>query len=265
MTEGPLALGPTQLAVAALLLLIDGCLSMWLGLGLERRLLVASIRTVVQLTVMGWVLVPVFSLGSPYLVLAICCGMVILAGREAVRRSSRSYPRVQRDAVFALVVAGLSTAVFATAVILRADPWWEPRYLIGLLGMVLGNALTGISLGLDNVLTQLDEGRARVEALLARGATRWEAARPVAANALRSGMIPILNSMAVVGLVTIPGMMTGQIIAGTPPALAASYQILVMFLIAGATGTGVLLVVLLAIRATFDAEHRLRPERIRVQ
>ncbi|MBU1897720.1 ABC transporter permease, partial [Myxococcota bacterium] len=80
--------------------------------------------------------------------------------------------------------------------------------------MILGNSLNGVSLGLDRALALLDEGRDAVELRLALGATRWEAARPVAVEAIRVGMIPIINTMSVVGLVSIPGMMTGQILGG---------------------------------------------------
>ena len=112
------------------------------------------------------------------------------------------------------------------------------------------------------LLAMLDEGRAVIEGRLALGASGWEAARPVAAEALRGGMVPILNAMSVVGLVTLPGMMTGQILSGTDPALAARYQILIMFLIAGATALGTTLAVLLSVRALFDRQHRLRLERL---
>lgn len=259
---GPIPVGAVELGLAASLLLVDGLLSVWLGLGLGRKLLVASARTVVQLLVMGYLLVPVFRSGSPVLVVAVCVVMIALAGRESVRRTSRGHRGILPAAGLALLVSCGATTLLTTTVILRVDPWWEPRYLIPLLGMVLGNALTGISLGLDRCLAQLDEGRGAVEALLASGATRWEASKPVAAEALRTGMVPILNSMSAVGLVTIPGMMTGQILGGTPPEEAARYQILVMFLIASATGLGAGLSVLFALLVLFDDQHRLRLDRL---
>jgi len=259
---GPLPLGPEQLALAAALVLINGLLSLWLRLGLERQLAVASARTVVQLTLVGYVLAPVFAWEHPLPVLALAALMVALASRAAVKRSSRSYRGVHLAAFAALMVGAGATALLATGVIVGAEPWWRPQYLVPLVGMMLGNALTGISLGLDRCLTELDERRDRVEGRLAMGATWWEAARPVAAEALRAGMIPILNSMSVVGLVTLPGMMTGQILSGTDPALAARYQILIMFLICAATGAGTACAVLVSVRAVFDDQHRLRVERI---
>lgn len=265
MPEGPIELSVLELAIAALLLLANGLVSVWLGLGLGRKLLIAGARTVVQLTLLGYLLVYVFEASQGWLVATICALMVVLASRESVRRAGRSYGGVGVHAFLSLLLAAGVTVLLATAVVIRADPWWAPRYLIPLLGMVLGNGLTGISLGLDRCLQRFDEGRAELELWIAAGATPWEAARPVAAEAIRAGLIPILNSMSVVGLVTIPGMMTGQILGGTDPGLAARYQMLVMFLIAGATAAGTTGVVLFAVRALFDAEGRLRGDAIRVR
>jgi len=261
--SGPIELSWGQIALAASLILVNGLISAWLGLGLGRRLLVAAARTVVQLVLLGYVLVGVFETRHAALVLVICAAMIVLAARESVRRTGRRYAGIQLDALIALAVAAGATVLAADAVIIGVEPWWEPRYLIPLFGMILGNALTGIGLGLERCMSELDEGRARVEFLLARGATRWEAARPVAAEAVRTGMIPMLNAMTVVGLVTIPGMMTGQMLGGVSPMIAARYQILVMFLIGAATAAGVTGAVLLCVRALFDRDHRLRIERLR--
>ncbi len=255
-------LGAGQLAMAASLLCINGALSVWLGLGLERRLLVAAVRATVQLMLLGWILVPVFELQHPGLVLAVCAVMGVLAAREAVRRSSRSVAGLFGSALLAMAVGGGGTAVLATVVVIGVEPWWTPQYLVPLVGMVLGNALNGVSLGVDRALTLLDEQRQAIEALVARGATRFEAARPVAAEAVRTGMLPILNTLSAVGLVTIPGMMTGQILGGTPPGLAARYQLLILFLIAGAVASGTAIAVGGALMLVFDSEHRLRVERI---
>lgn len=260
--SGPIDLSFAELAIAATLLLVNGVVSTWLGLGLGRRLLVAAVRTVVQLTLLGYVLVYVFDVHRGVLVGAMALLMVVLAAFESVRRTRHRYRGIRRDAFVSLVVAAGASTLLVTALVVRPDPWWAPRYLIPLLGMVLGNGLTGISLGLERCLSSFDDGRDRIELLLGAGATPWEAARPAAAEAIRTGLIPILNSMSVVGLVTIPGMMTGQILGGTSPGLAARYQMLVMFLIAGATAAGTTGVVLLAVRALFDQEGRLRSERL---
>jgi len=259
---GPIPLAPWQIAAAASLLVVNGLISVWLRLGLERTLAVATVRSVAQLAFLGLILEPVFRAGSPWLVGAICVVMITFAAHAAVQRSSRTVAGLFPSSLLALAIGGGGTAVLGTAAIVQVEPWWEPRYLIPMLGMILGNGLTGISLGLDRSLQQMDEGRDRIDALLAFGATPWEASGGVAGEAVRTGMIPILNSMTVVGIVMIPGMMTGQILGGTPPVQAALYQMLILFLIAAATAIGTLVSVLLSLRSVFDEAGRLRPERI---
>ena len=129
--------------------------------------------------------------------------------------------------------------------------------------MVLGNTMNGISLATDHFLETLSERRHEVEMELAMGATAWEAARRPVADAVRRGMIPIINSMMVVGVVSLPGMMTGQILAGTDPAVAVKYQIMIMFMIAAGASLGSMGMVLLSYRRLFNHRHQLLYDRIR--
>jgi len=122
--------------------------------------------------------------------------------------------------------------------------------------------MTGVSLGLHTLTTGLVRERAAVEARLCLGATRREALLPVSRAALRTALMPIINSMAATGLVALPGMMTGQIIAGADPVEAVKYQILVMFLIAGGTGLGATAAVMAGGHRLTDARHRLRLDRL---
>jgi putative ABC transport system permease protein len=107
--------------------------------------------------------------------------------------------------------------------------------------------------------------RDEVETLLCLGATRWEAAQPAVQQAVRTGMIPILNSMLVVGIVSLPGMMTGQLLAGAEPMDAVAYQIVIMFLIAAASALGSVGVVLLAYRRLFNSSHQFLPDELTVR
>jgi putative ABC transport system permease protein len=141
-------------------------------------------------------------------------------------------------------------------VIVRVRPWYAPQYAIPLLGMILGNTLNGVSLGLDRLGTELAGKRDQVESLLALGATRWEAARGPIEQAVKTGLIPTINAMMVVGIVSLPGMMTGQLLAGTSPVEAVKYQIVIMFLIASGTALGTVLVVLLSFRRLFNDDHQ---------
>ena len=125
-----------------------------------------------------------------------------------------------------------------------------------LLGMILGNTLNGVSLGLDRLGSELVGKRDQVEALLALGATRWEAARRPSSRRCKTGLIPTINAMMVVGIVSLPGMMTGQLLAGTSPVEAVKYQIVIMFLIASGTALGTVSVVLLSFRRLFNEDHQ---------
>lgn len=246
-----------DLAVSAALVLVAGLVSLGLRLGLERRLGLAAVRTVVQLLLVGYILRWVFDLNKEWVVLLAMAVMLAAASRAAVARSSRTFRGAMPRAFGTLVLCGLLTTFTVTALIVRVDPWYSPRYLIPLLGMVLGNGLTGISLSLDRMLTTLVEQRSLVEMELAHGANRWEAARDVLRDAVRNGMIPIINSMMVVGIVSLPGMMTGQILAGAEPVDAVKYQIVIMFMIAAATSLGCMLIAGLVYRRMLNANHQL--------
>jgi putative ABC transport system permease protein len=259
---GAVRLSAVDLMVASGLVLIAGVVSIALRLNVERRLAWATVRTVMQLLLVGYVLKYVFQLGSLWAVLAMAAVMIVAASRAAVQRSSRSFAGATPMAFLTLTTCGLLTATSVTALVIGVDPWYQPRYFVPLLGMILGNGLTGISLCLDYLLEAFAERRAEVEMELAHGATRWEAARTPLRAAVRRGMIPIINAMMVVGIVSLPGMMTGQILAGADPLEAVKYQIVIMFMIAGATSCGCIGMALLVYRRMFNEKHQLRVELI---
>ncbi len=256
-----------QVAVATALILISGLISLALQLGLERRMLVASIRTVVQLLLIGVILKWVFAPGrSWYVVVLIIVVMTLIAGISAVRRSERRYKGVWLDSVISMWASTWLVGAVALLAVIQVQQgghaWYHPQYSIPLLGMILGNTLNGISLGLDRFGDELAGKRGQVETLLALGAMRWEAARAAIQTAVRTGMIPTINSMMVVGLVSLPGMMTGQIIAGMEPTQAVMYQIVIMFLIAAGTSLGTVSAVLLGYFRLFTARHQFLPDRL---
>ncbi|HEY0839192.1 MAG TPA: iron export ABC transporter permease subunit FetB [Vulgatibacter sp.] len=263
MTSGYLQLTPGEVALSALLLLANVALSWALRLELGARLLVVSVRMTVQLVIVGYVLDWIFSLDRPLEVMLLAVVMASLASIAAVGRTSRRFAGVYWDSLVSVMGASFLVTGISLAGILQVRPWYESRYLVPLLGMVLGNAMTGISLSVDRFVDGLEDRRAGIEARLALGATRWEAALDEVRGAMRTGMIPTLNTMAVMGVVSLPGMMTGQILAGAAPGDAVRYQIVIMFMIASATALGMLGMVLLAFRTIFDRAHRLRMDRLR--
>ena len=254
----------SDLALPALLVVMNGVLSLVLHLKLERQLAFAAARMTVQLVLVGYVLTFLFAAVSPFWTALAAFVMVLFASREIVVRQKR---RLQGFWTYGLgagctLLASGTVTIFALLTQLRPEPWYHPRYALPLLGMILGNTMTGISLGLDVLTNGAVRERAAVESRLALGGTRYQALLPVIRDALRSGFMPTINGMAATGLVSLPGMMTGQILAGVEPIDAVKYQLLIMFLIAGGTGLGTLAAVIGGARLLTDHRHRLRLERL---
>ena len=264
MTTAYIPLDLFDLGLAALLLVLNGALSAWLRLAIERRLLVAATRMCVQLGLVGLVLKTLFELVSPWLTLLAVSVMVAVAGREVMARQDTRFRGLWAYGLgtTSMLFAGTLVTVFALTTQIQADPWYHPRYAIPLLGMILGNTMTGIAIGMNTLTTQIKRERAAIETVLALGETRAAAFRPTVRAAVRNGLIPIINAMSAAGVVSLPGMMTGQILSGIEPMEAIKYQILIMFLIAGGTSIGVVVAVHGAALRLSDARHRLRLDRL---
>ncbi|MFM0117973.1 MULTISPECIES: ABC transporter permease [unclassified Paraburkholderia] len=251
-----------DVAIAALLIVVNGAVSVALKLDLERKLAWAAVRTVVQLLAIGYVLGWVFRYDRWYVVLPLMIVMTLIAGFAGAQRGNRTYRGQRADSVLSIWVSSWLVAAVGLFVVIRIHPWYEPQYAIPILGMILGNTLTGVSLGIERMTEELTARRDRVDMALALGATRWEAAQAPARQAVRAGMMPTLNQMAVVGVVSLPGMMTGQVLAGQSPLQAVRYQIVIMFLIAASSALGTVGAVLLTYRRLFSAEHRFLSARL---
>ena len=254
-----------DLLAAAGLIVLDAALSLWLRLGVHRQILVAAVRMVAQLTIVGLVLRHVFAGASPAATLAVIVFMVGAAAREVATRPKGRLERWMNYRISAAVVAcaGFATVLLALTTAVRPTPWYEPRYAIPLMGIVLGSVLNAASLALDGVLDGVVRERARIEARLALGTPLREAIGPLVRSATRRGMLPVANQMSAAGIITLPGIMTGQLLAGMDPIDAVKYQILLMFLLAGASGLASCGAAQLAVRALSDERQRLRTDRLR--
>ena len=262
-----ISLTPADLAVASTLVVLLAGASMFLALGIGRQLLIAAVRTTVQLLLVGFVLRALFGSDSPLPLLAIALVMLLVAGREVMARQARPLVGGWGFSVGTLSMFLSSFAITLVALwfVIGASPWYQPQYSIPLLGMLLGNTMNGVALGMGRFTETAHRERRTIEARLLLGCTREEATLDLKRESVRTGLVPIMNSMAAAGIVSLPGMMTGQILAGSPPIEAVKYQILIMFLIAGGTGFGVLFSVWLTARRLFDERHRLRLDRLRAQ
>ena len=260
-----IVLSPVDLAVSASLVLLDAILSMILALRLHRQIAVAAVRMVVQLVAIGYVLKLVFALNNPAATLAIVVVMILVAGREVAARPERRFKDFSNLALGAgsVALATLITVILALTTAIRPHPWFAPRYAVPLAGIILGNVLNAASLTLDSLLSQASQDKAQIEARLCLGEPYWRAIGKPLRAAIRRGLLPIINQMSAAGIVTLPGIMTGQILAGLDPVEAVKYQILLMFLLSGGSGLAAVSIAYLAAWRLTDRRQRLRLDRLR--
>jgi putative ABC transport system permease protein len=255
--SGPVEIGPFQLALTLVFVLAAGGISLAYGLGLTRDLAWGAVRTFAQLFLMGYALKIIFGLESGLPVIAVYALMITFAARIVSKRVGEKSVRYGPPVFLSTFAAYMAVTVVVTAVIVGADPWWKPQYFLPIGGMVVGNSMNALALALERLFSGLRDKRDEVEMRLSLGADSWEASRGIVKDALKAGMIPSINSMMGVGVVFIPGMMTGQILAGADPLTAVRYQIVVMLMLVASTAISAYLAVFLARRRCFNEAHGL--------
>lgn len=260
-----ISLSPLDLTLAALLVVALAGVTVWARMGLGRSLLIAGARTVIQLLLVGLILQTLFDHAQLGWVALMAAVMLAVAGYEVMARQQRRFAGLWGYGIgtVTMFISAFAVTVLALTTMVGPTPWWEPQYAIPLLGMLLGNTMTGIALGLDRLTQTVWRERRTIEGRLAMGASWSEAVTTMRREAARSGLMPTINAMAAAGIVSLPGMMTGQILAGAPPVEAVKYQILIMFLITAGTGFGTLGAVWFASRRLFDTRERLRLDRLK--
>jgi putative ABC transport system permease protein len=186
-----------------------------------RDALIAVVRMLLQLVLVGYVLTYLFATDRPVLVVAVLALMLIAADAIALRPLVAKRVELYVKVGVSIALGGGLTLVLVTQAVLALDPWFWPRYMIPLASMIFANAMNSVSLAAERFESETIRGKA------------YEEAR---ALAMRASLIPLVNSLLAVGLVSLPGMMTGQILSGVSPLIAARYQIVVMCMIFGASG-----------------------------
>jgi putative ABC transport system permease protein len=232
-----------QLGWAIGLMAIAIGLSAWQRLGLEWNLAVATVRTVVQLLAVGYILEIVFALNNPGAVIAVIGVMASIAAIVARNRISQKVPLLLPVVGGSILISTVLTLGYINLLVLQPDPWFNPQYMVPLAGILLGNAMNAAAIGGERLVSALNNSQLEIETYLSLGATPRQATAEYRKEAIKAGLIPTLNSMMVVGVVTLPGIITGQILSGVNPLDAAIYQMLIMFILAVATlGTTILLI-----------------------
>jgi putative ABC transport system permease protein len=259
--EGELIIvGWADVLIALGLIAVAVGLTYFQGFGLERDLLVGTLRCLVQLVILGYVLVYLFRLESLWITTGILVVMALAAAFTARGRIKRPYPGAVPVLWFSITVGSFAALAYITVLTMRNPAALTARYLIPLGGMVIGNVLNGLSLSGERFRSDLAAQRDRVECLLALGATSDRAAADCTRAAFVAGMIPTINALMVIGLIQIPGIMVGQVLSGVDPLIAARYQLLIMFMLVGGKVVALSLALRLGARRYFTPDHQLRPE-----
>ncbi len=255
-----MSLGLTQILYSCLLVLITMVISILFGLNLEKKLLIAKVRSIIQLVLLGYALLWFFKYNHPLTFFILTIFMVLVATQTVSSRVKNKFKGLNWIAFHSLFMPALLTGLYTFFFAIPQTPWYDISKTIPLFGMVVGNSLTGISLAMDTYLNAFSLRKNEIEDRLAMGATRMEAIKEMMKSSLNTGMTPILNTMNVVGLVSIPGMMTGQILAGMEPFLAAKYQISIMLIICFVIFFSSTMALFMATFKFFDSNHRFKSE-----
>jgi len=240
------------------LLLMSIGLAHILRAGQGRDIFWSGLRMFVQLMIVGYLLHLVFALESALPVLLILVVMTGFAVQTIGARVETKMPNFYRVVGAAILFGcGGMTFIFCTLVI-GLEPWYDPRYLIPLAGMVIGNSMTGASLAAERLAAEFRERREEIETALCLGSSVKLAAEPAVSSAFRAALIPSVNAMAAMGLVFLPGMMTGQILSGTEPLIAVKYQIAIMCVITGSVALTTFMILRFGYRSYFTSYQSLR-------
>jgi putative ABC transport system permease protein len=256
----PVILSAGDLAIGSSLILLSACASVVLSLRVHRALLLAAVRMVTQLLLVGVALRFVFEISNPWITLLAALFMAVAAAYETGARQDYRLPSYWHYLIGggATVTATQIITVLALMTALRPHPWYDAREALPLTGIILGNVMNAVSLALNSFFDTIHRERVAVEARLALGDSRYLALHDISARAIRTALIPTINVMSAAGLVTMPGIMTGQLLAGMDPVNAAKYQILLMFLMVGGNCLGAFAAIHFAIYRLVDHRDRLR-------
>jgi putative ABC transport system permease protein len=245
-----------QVAAALALVAVAAAVSIWQRADLERDIAVATVRSFIQLTAIGYVIKFIFDQNNLAFVFALIAAMAVF-GAFTARQRARRVPHAFWPLLIALALAGTTTLALVVALgVFQA----KARYLVPVGGMVIGNAMTAAAVALNRLGDDVTDNASQIEATLALGATSTQAMRPILTRSLRSGMIPLIDSTKTTGLIFFPGTMVGMLLAGAAPIDAVRLQLILLYVLLGSVALAALAAVLLAYRNFFTAAHQLRDQ-----
>lgn len=233
----------------------------WHGrLGLGTTLAWGAARAFVQLTLLGVVLRLIIDARSPWVVLGVLGVMAMLAADGARRRVKLALPWARVICFAGIAAAALGVLPLVVLVVLRPEPWFAPQHVVPVGGLIIGSTMTGTSLALERLLSEVQTRRGQIETALALGATPRQAAREAMGHAIQAAMIAPINHLMIVGLIQIPGVTTGLLLANQDPQLGVRYQLVISYAIVSAVAITATVVARLAARELFTPRGQLRTE-----
>lgn len=256
--KGVIDLTIWQVAIAYLFVLIILAVVRIRGINREKEIIVSSVRMTLQLILTGYILVYVFHNPNPLLTAGIIFIMEAFAVYTVFNKFKGKLSNPLKKVIaFSLSIGTLSCLLYFLFVVVRITPWYNPQYFVPIAGMLIGNSMTGISLGVKSMLEGMTTQKSLVEEGLILGATPQAATRSIINNTFDAAIMPTINSMVGMGIVFLPGMMTGQILSGTLPTTAIAYQIAIMLGILGSVALSVIIMLQLGYRTFFNNEEQL--------
>ena len=224
----------------------------------EKEIALATFRMTIQLVFTGYLLVYLFANSHPLLTAAATAIMLAFAINNIIKRIKTPLsPKLKKVIALSMTAGTLASLLYFLFVVVALSPWYEPRYFIPIAGMIIGNSMTGITLGVSRLAEGMHTQKEMIEGALILGATPKMAAKPLVDCAFDAAIIPTINAMVGMGIVFLPGMMTGQILAGVSPLTAIEYQIAIMLGIVGSVALTVIIFMELGYKTYFNKEQQL--------
>ena len=248
-----------QLATAYVFVVILLFIVRHRGIKRESDIILASIRMTLQLVLIGYVVVYIFDNPSPFYTLIFIVLMEAFAIFNIFTRVKEDISSdLKKIIALSMIVGTLSSMVYFLFIVIRITPWYNPRYFIPITGMLIGNSMTGISLGVSRLIGGIQSNKNQIESALMLGALPKIAVKGIVDNAFDAAVLPTINSMVGMGIVFLPGMMTGQILAGLSPISAIKYQIAIMLGILGSVSLTVIIFINLGYKTFFNKDSQLK-------
>ena len=224
----------------------------------ERELVIGTVRMTIQLVLMGYVLEYIFGNQNWLFTVLLLTLMLSFAIYNILGRTKLPLSNAMKKVIATSIMVGTCFSIFYfLLIVLALKPWYEARYFIPIAGMIIGNSMSGISLGVERLVYGMINRREQIEGALALGATPSDASIEIVQDAYNAAILPSINSMMGMGIVFLPGLMTGQILAGISPNIAIGYQIAIMLFIIGSVGLSVFILVQLGYKTFFNKRSQL--------